>query len=116
MPKMCSYKFHKIHKKEHVLDSQFQRSCRSITSNFIKIETLAQAFSCAFCEVSHNIFFMEPLLTVASAQSIGLFTVPSRPYVLSKTMPPIFLGVCFRLEQELTQYFNPLCLITDDVA
>ena len=35
--------------------------------NFIKKTTLAQAFSCEFCEISKNTFFTEHLWTAASA-------------------------------------------------
>ena len=35
-------------------------------SNFIKKEPLAQVFSCKFCEISKNTFFIEHLLTTAS--------------------------------------------------
>ena len=35
-------------------------------SNFIKKETLAQLFSCEFCEISKNILFTEHLWTTAS--------------------------------------------------
>ena len=34
--------------------------------NFIKKETLAQVFSCEFCEISKNIFFAEHIWTTAS--------------------------------------------------
>ena len=34
--------------------------------NFIKKETLAQVFSCEFCEISKNTFFAEHLWTTAS--------------------------------------------------
>ena len=34
--------------------------------NFIKNETLAQVFSCEFCEISKNTFFTEHLLATAS--------------------------------------------------
>ena len=34
--------------------------------NFIKKETLAQVFSCEFCEISKNTFFTEHLCTTAS--------------------------------------------------
>ena len=34
--------------------------------NFIKKETLAQVFSCEFCEISKNNFFTEHLWTTAS--------------------------------------------------
>ena len=55
----CSYKFHKVNKKIPALESCFHWSCRSAVPNFIKKETLAQIFSCEFCEISHNIFFKE---------------------------------------------------------
>ena len=35
---------------------------------FIKKETLAQAFSCEFCEISQNTFLTEHLWKTASAQ------------------------------------------------
>ena len=34
--------------------------------NFIKIETLAQVFSCEFCEISNNTFFTEHVWATAS--------------------------------------------------
>ena len=34
--------------------------------NFIKKETLAQVFSCEFCEIFKNTFFTEHLWTTAS--------------------------------------------------
>ena len=34
--------------------------------NLIKKETLAQVFSCEFCEISKNTFFTEHLLAIAS--------------------------------------------------
>ena len=37
--------------------------------NFIKKETLAQVFSCEFCEISKNTFFTEHLWTTASIYS-----------------------------------------------
>ena len=36
--------------------------------NFIKKETLAQVFSCEFCEISKNNFFTEHLWTTAPEQ------------------------------------------------
>ena len=35
--------------------------------NFIKKETLAQVFSCEFCEISKNTFFYRTSLVAASA-------------------------------------------------
>ena len=40
---------------------QFPEAC-----NFIKKETLAQAFSCEFCEISKNTFFYRTALAAAS--------------------------------------------------
>ena len=56
----CSQKFHKIRRKAPV-----PQAC-----NFIKKETLAQGFSCKFCEISKNTFFTEHFcLTLIWAQS-----------------------------------------------
>ena len=57
--KKCSEKFRKIHRKTPVPEPQ---AC-----NFIKKETLAQVFSCEFCETSKSTFFTEHLWTTASA-------------------------------------------------
>ena len=38
--------------------------------NFVKKETLAQIFSCEFCEVFRNTFFTEHLWTTASYDTI----------------------------------------------
>ena len=38
--------------------------------NFIKKETLAQVFSCEFCEISKNTFLTEHLCTTASTWSV----------------------------------------------
>ena len=42
------------------------RSCRPKACNFIKKETLAQVFSCEFCDISKNTFFTEDIRTTAS--------------------------------------------------
>ena len=44
----------------------FLISCRPETYNFIKKETLAQVFSCEFCEIFKSIFFTEHLRMNAS--------------------------------------------------
>ena len=49
------------------------------TCNFIKKETLAQVFSCEFCEISENTFFTEPLCTTASLMSLS--KIPFSGYV-----------------------------------
>ena len=37
--------------------------------NFIKKETLVEAFSCEFCEISKNTFFTEQLWATASVKN-----------------------------------------------
>ena len=49
-------------------------SCRPQACNFIRKETLAQVFSCEFCEICKSIFFTEDLRTTASER---LWMVPS---------------------------------------
>ena len=41
-------------------------NCDTCASNFIKKETLAQVFSCEFCEISKSTFFTENLWATAS--------------------------------------------------
>ena len=43
------------------------------TCNFVKKETLAQVFSCEFCEISKNTFSTENLWTTASDTSQKYF-------------------------------------------
>ena len=57
----CSYKFHKIHRKTPGPETLF-----------LKKQSLAQVFSCEFCEIYKNTFFTEHLRTAAS-----LFTAPN---------------------------------------
>ena len=49
-----------------------QNSQETTTSNFIKKGTLAQVFSCEFCEISKGTFFTEHLLTTASGFLVNL--------------------------------------------
>ena len=56
--KRCSLKFRKIHRKTPVPESLFNKVAGS-ACNFIKNETLAQVFSCEFCEISNNVFFLQ---------------------------------------------------------
>ena len=67
--KRFSYKFHKIHRKTLVPEA----------CNFIEKETLAQVFSCEFCEISKNIFFTDHLWTTAyqilKYQSFNIFNL-----------------------------------------
>ena len=49
--KMCSWKFHKIHRKTPVPETFYNK----VGSGIIK-ETLVQVFSCEFCEISKKTF------------------------------------------------------------
>ena len=46
--------------------AKFTGKQKASAFNFIKIETLAQIFSCEFCEIFKNIFFTENLRVTAS--------------------------------------------------
>ena len=50
--------------------------------NFIKKETLAQVFSCEFCEISKNTFFYRTPLAAASGCSSFLVFILLSPKVL----------------------------------
>ena len=52
--------------------------------NFIKKETLAQMFSCEFCEIFKNTFFTEHLWTTASECFMKLGK--ANDYVLNKIL------------------------------
>ena len=53
--------------RKHLCQSLCFNKTAGLACNFIKIETLAQVFSCEFCEVSKNTFFTEHLWATASA-------------------------------------------------
>ena len=46
--------------------ASFLIKLKASSCSFIKKETLAQMFSCEFCEISKNTFFTEHLLATAS--------------------------------------------------
>ena len=52
---MWSQKFHKIHRKTPVPENIFLIKLPKVC-NFIKKKSLAQVFSCEFCEISRNTF------------------------------------------------------------
>ena len=56
--KMCSSKFHKF-TENTCARVFFKIKLPTLTCNFINKETLAQVFSCKFCEFSKNTFFTE---------------------------------------------------------
>ena len=47
-------------------ESLFNNKVADLTCNFIKKETLAQMFSCEFCEISENTFSYRTSLVAAS--------------------------------------------------
>ena len=55
--KMCSWKFHKIHRKTPVPETLLKKRLWPQACNFIKKGDSAQVLSCEFCEISKNIFF-----------------------------------------------------------
>ena len=52
--------------------------------NFIKKETLAQVFSCEFCEISNNTFSTEHLKTTVSYKKCVCFETLTITYYLQK--------------------------------
>ena len=52
--------------EKHLCQSLFFNKVAGGACNFIKKETLAQVFSCEFCEISKNTFFTEHLWMTAS--------------------------------------------------
>ena len=53
---------------------------QALVFNFIKKETLAQVFSCEFCEISENTFFTKQLQTAASGSKIFEHLIFSEMY------------------------------------
>ena len=54
--KRCFQKFRKIHRKTPVPENTLKTLENTLACNFIKKESLAQVFSCKFCEISKNTF------------------------------------------------------------
>ena len=54
--KKCSQKFHKIHRKTPVPGSLINKAAGLRPATLLKKETLAQVFSCEFCEISKKTF------------------------------------------------------------
>ena len=63
--KMC-WKFREIYRKTLVPESLFLTKLQASACNFIKVETLAQVFSCEFCEIFKNTFFYKTPPVAAS--------------------------------------------------
>ena len=69
-----------------ITGKHLHQSLRPEAYNFVKKETLAQVFSCEFCEISKNTYFTEHLRTTASTfltfSSGNHFFVPPNKFVL----------------------------------
>ena len=66
---LIAYQFRNNHRRRSVKEVFLeisQNSQENTCANFIKKESLAQVFSCEFCEISKNTFFKEHLWTTAS--------------------------------------------------
>ena len=59
--KMCSLKFHKVHRKTPGLDSLFLIKFQASTCKFIKKEVFPQVFFWEFCEILKSTSFIEQL-------------------------------------------------------
>ena len=55
---------------KHLCQILFLNKVAGAASNFIKKETLVQAFSCEFCEIFNNTLFTEHLRVTASVSSM----------------------------------------------
>ena len=83
---------------------------QSSASKFIKKETLAQVFSCEFCEISKNIFFSEYLWATAS----GLPIYASVYCSFTVNMRPLFrmhweqMGLAIWIKDDKTRWLWPL--------
>ena len=59
--------------------------------NYIKKETLAQVFSCEFCEISRNIFFYRtPSVAASVCKCVSLLTCKTWPNFFCKRKVPFF--------------------------
>ena len=59
-------------------------NCRSQAYNFIKTETLAQVFSCEFCEISKNTFF--------TPASLKLIIIPIMTFLVNEKKSSVSCG------------------------
>ena len=67
--------------KEVFLEMSQNSQENTCTCSSINKETLAQVFSCAFCEISKNAFFTEHLRTTASEEVLSYYETVIRPYM-----------------------------------
>ena len=66
---MVFWKFCRIHKKTSGSESLFLIKLNSVDLQLHENETLAQVFSCEFCKIRKNTFFVEHHETTASDYS-----------------------------------------------
>ena len=77
--------------------------------NFIKKETLAQVFSCEFCEISKNTFFTEHLRTTASGLTQQTHTIISLLFIFVLIIfNSRFIKSVFKPGSFHNCYLNPL--------
>ena len=69
LSKKCSEKFRKFYRKTPVPESFFNKVVGLKPATLFKKETLAQVFSCEFCEISKNTFFYRAPPVAASESS-----------------------------------------------
>ena len=80
------YKFGLVYTKstgKHLCQGLFLIKLQASTCNFIKKQTLTQAFSCEFCEIFKNILFVEHFRVTAS------FQISRKPISASQVIPSI---------------------------
>ena len=65
----CSKKFGNIRKKTPVLECHFDKDVSLKAFIFIKAKTPTQVFSCEYCEIIKNNFFIEHLLLIILLQN-----------------------------------------------
>ena len=61
-----SFKDQKLRLEKHLCQSLFFNKVAGNACNFIKNETVAQVFSCEFCEISKDTIFTEQLWETSS--------------------------------------------------
>ena len=97
--------------KNRVLTNVLQISQNSQGNT--KKEILAQMFSCEFCEISHSIFFKEPLgwlfqhknsFCLVSHHELSPFQKRCHTYFLAE----YFFGLIYRLETRVGSIFHAL--------
>ena len=84
----CSSKFRKIHRKTLAQESLFNKVAGLRPATLFKKETLAQVFSCEFCEILKNTFFDRTSL-VAASEFVSIFMLFTGFYNITKLQMPL---------------------------